>query len=1186
MVGGRPATWSKDEVGEWLETIGYGSERALFKEHDVDGYVLMKWVNAETLETGIGIKSYGVRFKISKAIEKLRNVENNAVVSQGGPSVVAPAPIEISKKKDLPGSSDSGGVGEAAALGIDTLTKAPPTQLSVSTSLAADVEEVAQSEIYSPSSMDISYGSGEEEIPASAPVTELPSLKRKRKSPSVVIVNERDDFASLVVGSSTATISATNSLLLTGKSTERRLSNTVDGFLEKFILERVSDPPPHPRQGSAIDNRTLRDSPDTPLEIVVVDGDDSKDDSEVPSGKRHRRDNVPERTLASSSYRESSHHSRRVSPPNRLGSPTYDPWGPSKPPLWQSRGYSYQERPGMPTYNSAEGLYPSINLSSFTGTPLHTSVIPPQSSKPFGRDPALPSTIPLPQRPKIPPQSSKPFGRDPALPSTIPLPPRPKEPLKPSDTAISKPPLAPNPSSSSTGRDANLTPLPTYNFKSTSASIFNDHAPTVVKKSRMSGPPTVVSASALEKTSTPPFPPTSYPPKTKPFEYHSSTSQQPFTHRAFSGTSSSDGPRASLNGPTETASTSVTATSRGLFKLSDPPRSQKLTAPPVVKAASAALQKPSVLEPPVSVEKNGSKDWHRGRGETVAENGWNKAWQGGRGEMGAENGWSKSWQGGRGEMVENGLSKGWQGGRDEMVVERGRSSGWQGGRGAAVVEKGGVKVGKPSGTTYPGYDASANNQQHRASSDSADFGFTLTTVNSITPQCGFNPMNASSQITTSNTTQCSVAGSPDASESKITTNSISNSTATKKLSALAPAFVPSFFMAQDNHHDVLQQTSRSVLDTAGGCVDGLADSIAMLDIASTPFGDHLEDSRYTQVTKADIEEFCSSKDSQATEVDDDMESVTSCDSVEILIPHEASCLPFFLSATGGERKGQGARSHSESPAPRPGRADGWGHSSFDDTTLSHSKTARSHCPPRSLSLSGEHSRGRLTSSPDSLPTPQLNTSSLLSFPSLTPATLPILSSSLLRVDLKPRSKKSMHRNITNTKLRISPTRVIGRRSNSHYARPTSRSPRRDYFAGGVLSHNSAIAAALLTDYDLPPNPRMRYPRARSILPRSSLPTMKDSSSYAHHLLKSTGACTSPLAGLLLTTTTASPVSGNGWHVGDRFGLRDPDAEVLDGRAFTRLVISGAPGGYLGWGGNGRREVGVYEGTAMAAERPL
>ncbi|KAJ3213449.1 hypothetical protein HDU67_002873 [Dinochytrium kinnereticum] len=417
---------------------------------------------------------------------------------------------------------------------------------------------------------------------------------------------------------------------------------------------------------------------------------------------------------------------------------------------------------------------------------------------------------------------------------------------------------------------------------------------------------------------------------------------------------------------------------------------------------------------------------------------------------------------------------------------------------------------------------------------------------------------------------------PEAAESSkgVVTNPkpTSSSSSFKKLSALAPAFVPSFMSQPAMENEIHVEA-----------VEGLADSIALMKIEGRSHADlGLDDSGFESQQEYD---------GRRDDDDDDMESVASSnDSVEILIPNEASCLPLFL--THGERKGQNARSHSESPAPRMGRVEG--SLSFDDASFS-SKT-RPHCP-RSLSLSGDHPRGRLMSSPDPIIPSPAKGPSLLSFPSLAPTSLPFasltpvshhsISYSRSDLSLKTRGKKSIHqRSITATKLRISPTRTLGRRSHSHYARPSARSsqsPRRDLLAGGFFAASTTWAAAL-TDYDLPPNPRIR---SRGSLMRSS--SLKEPQTYAYHL-RATGSCTSPLAGLLLTTTT----SGNGGGMLSGPGvaasyLTDADG-FLDGRAISQMSISGQ---HLRWPQERIQAFSTksirsnyFEGTALAAERPV
>ncbi|KAJ3213450.1 hypothetical protein HDU67_002874 [Dinochytrium kinnereticum] len=71
-MGGDPTSWTVQDVGRWLDESGFSSVKPLFLDHDIDGDVLLKWITSDALETEIGIRSLGMRFKISKAIEALK----------------------------------------------------------------------------------------------------------------------------------------------------------------------------------------------------------------------------------------------------------------------------------------------------------------------------------------------------------------------------------------------------------------------------------------------------------------------------------------------------------------------------------------------------------------------------------------------------------------------------------------------------------------------------------------------------------------------------------------------------------------------------------------------------------------------------------------------------------------------------------------------------------------------------------------------------------------------------------------------------------------------------------------------------------------------------------------------------------------------------------------------------------
>ena len=68
-----PRTWTVEQVRQWAEnTFPFGKTlAAAFVENDVDGAILLEFINEQTLKQELGINSWGQRVKILLAINEL-----------------------------------------------------------------------------------------------------------------------------------------------------------------------------------------------------------------------------------------------------------------------------------------------------------------------------------------------------------------------------------------------------------------------------------------------------------------------------------------------------------------------------------------------------------------------------------------------------------------------------------------------------------------------------------------------------------------------------------------------------------------------------------------------------------------------------------------------------------------------------------------------------------------------------------------------------------------------------------------------------------------------------------------------------------------------------------------------------------------------------------------------------------
>jgi len=70
-----PQTWSVDDVIQWsLSTFPFGQVLAQsLQDNDVDGDILLNYINDNNLKTDLSIKSLGQRVKIMEKIRELRD---------------------------------------------------------------------------------------------------------------------------------------------------------------------------------------------------------------------------------------------------------------------------------------------------------------------------------------------------------------------------------------------------------------------------------------------------------------------------------------------------------------------------------------------------------------------------------------------------------------------------------------------------------------------------------------------------------------------------------------------------------------------------------------------------------------------------------------------------------------------------------------------------------------------------------------------------------------------------------------------------------------------------------------------------------------------------------------------------------------------------------------------------------
>jgi len=70
-----PQTWSVDDVIQWSRsTFAFGQVLAQsLQDNDVDGDILLNYINDNNLKTDLSIKSLGQRVKIMEKIRELRD---------------------------------------------------------------------------------------------------------------------------------------------------------------------------------------------------------------------------------------------------------------------------------------------------------------------------------------------------------------------------------------------------------------------------------------------------------------------------------------------------------------------------------------------------------------------------------------------------------------------------------------------------------------------------------------------------------------------------------------------------------------------------------------------------------------------------------------------------------------------------------------------------------------------------------------------------------------------------------------------------------------------------------------------------------------------------------------------------------------------------------------------------------
>ncbi|ORX73583.1 hypothetical protein DL89DRAFT_263626 [Linderina pennispora] len=70
---GNPQQWTVDDVCRWAQTLPLIADiSAVFKEHAVDGHVLVNYVTNTVLADELGVSAFGTRVHILEAIETLR----------------------------------------------------------------------------------------------------------------------------------------------------------------------------------------------------------------------------------------------------------------------------------------------------------------------------------------------------------------------------------------------------------------------------------------------------------------------------------------------------------------------------------------------------------------------------------------------------------------------------------------------------------------------------------------------------------------------------------------------------------------------------------------------------------------------------------------------------------------------------------------------------------------------------------------------------------------------------------------------------------------------------------------------------------------------------------------------------------------------------------------------------------
>ena len=73
--------WKVDNVIKWLGENGFASIIPIFKENEIDGEILLE-LSDDQLETKLGIKSFGTRKKLIKAISEMNKSSSSSPVTQ------------------------------------------------------------------------------------------------------------------------------------------------------------------------------------------------------------------------------------------------------------------------------------------------------------------------------------------------------------------------------------------------------------------------------------------------------------------------------------------------------------------------------------------------------------------------------------------------------------------------------------------------------------------------------------------------------------------------------------------------------------------------------------------------------------------------------------------------------------------------------------------------------------------------------------------------------------------------------------------------------------------------------------------------------------------------------------------------------------------------------------------------